>query len=241
MTEALGAQRQVYTRRPDSVTPAGGGHARSNPQRGHRSPAHRSRGRWPVGHCASCPAARGVRLARTRKTGNGGGARGAHDEAGGPGPEGTRDPSQPGACPLAGHLGEDENGAPPGGAALGAGRGHLAVCLKWRPVQAAPLGGGPARPERHDGARSIDGRPPARVACLFPPPGLAPQARLPPNPESPPPAPASGRQGLGGRGGGLCGAWLSLRPLTAPQPGPSVRGPGVPGGGAAAGPSGEGG
>lgn len=60
-------------------------------------------------------------------------------------------------------------------------------------------------------------------------------------PESPPPAPASGRRGGVGGARGPWGVWLVLRPLMPPQPGPPLRGQGVLGGGAAAGPSGEGG
>lgn len=214
--EALGTHRQLSTLCPLGH-PTGAGHARSRQQRGQRSAARGSGDRWSVGHCTPAGLHRG--------------APGEHLEVGGR----VGVPGAPGACPLAGHRGEGENGALRG-CRPGRRRRSRGGRLKWKPLPAAPLGGGPARLSVR---RRTPRRRPAPWPCRLPSP--VPWAAAS-KPRSPSPPPASGaRAGVGGRGweagGGGRGAWLVLGPLPRRSRAPPG-GDGVPGGGAAAGPPG---
>lgn len=153
-------------------------------------------GRWSVGHCTSCRAAHRVRVLQDR------GRRGCtgRPRRGDPRPQPARGlPTH--RAPWRGR----EQGPLPGAVALGAGGGHLAVHLRWKPLQAAARGGG-ARAPRGSRRCTLHRWPATCLRCLpFPVPWVSAAGLAATKPRVTPSRPCIWEAGAGWEGRGTPG------------------------------------
>lgn len=124
---------------------------------------------------------------------------------GAPATRGPETPASPGSAHPQGALARTRTGAPPGGTALGAGGGHLAVHLRWKPLQVAAWGGG-ARAPRGSRRCTLHRWPATCPRCLpFPVPWVSAAGLAATKPRVTPSRPCIWEAGAGWEGRGTPG------------------------------------